>query len=713
MIAGAVGDSDPVKNLFRRVRSWSWKKRLAIGSGSTVLVLLLALVLGYVLTDIPQPSKIATDQATKLTYSSGAPMGTIGKNRTIKDLKDISKDAQHAVLAAEDRNFYSEPGISPKGIARALFANVRAGGVSEGGSTITQQYAKNAFLTQERTFSRKIKEVFIAVKMSQQVSKDTILKDYLNTIYFGRGAYGIEAAASTYFRTSAAKLTVAQSAVLASSIKSPALYDPAKHPEAAKKRFAYVLDGMVKSKWLTAADQATTTYPKVFPRSSQASFPGSLDYIREQVVAELATHNISEAQVAAGGLTVRTTIDHAAQDAAIAAVEAVIPTPTGDNPPVGALVSIEPGSGRVKAYYGGEQGSGFDYASDGKVQPGSSMKPYVLAAALEEGKSLTSRYDGSSPQAICGDPEVKNDGGDPPFGQVDLATGLAHSVNTVYYRLACDVGPSKVRDLAHAAGLPAGDTLQDESGKPTAQIALGSGGYELHPIDQAVGYATFAANGVRATPKFVEAVYKNGHQIYGLKPNNSRAFSADVAADAVSAMQQVVTDGTATRAQLAGGRPVAGKTGTTSQNTNAWFCGFTPQLSTTVWVGLAKGGPLKDVEFKTGKVSGGVYGGRIPAQIFKAYMDKALEGKPVKQFPDRANVGTPVTSSATSAPTATATATASPSASPTTVVTVPPSTVPSAPPTLVPTLQPSPSSSPSASPDPPQPSDAASPSASP
>jgi membrane peptidoglycan carboxypeptidase len=689
-----------VKNLLSRLRSWSWKQRLAYGSLAGFGLLVVLLVLGYLLTSVPQPSSVATDQATKLTYVSGTPMGTIGKNRTMVDLKHVSLDAQRAVLAAEDRGFYSEPGISPKGIARALFTNVRAGGVSQGGSTITQQYAKNAFLTQKRTFTRKIKEVFIAVKMSQTVSKDTILDDYLNTIYFGRGAYGIEAAAQTYFGRGvhAADLDVAQSAVLASSIRSPAGYDPSNHPEQAKARWRYVLDGMVSQKWLTAADRAKQVYPHVQTRAaSSASFLGSLDYIRDQVFAELEQHGYSEERIAEGGLTVRTTIDKAAQQAAVSAMEDKLPAPHGTNYPVGALVSIEPGTGRVRAYYGGRQAGGFDYASHSPgVQPGSSMKPYVLATALTEGKSLATTYNGASHQDICGQKDVKNDAGDPAFGRIDLSTALEFSVNTVYLHLACDVGPAKVRDLAHAAGIADSQKLDGDTGTPTAQIALGSGGYEVRPVDQADGYATFAAQGMHAAPFFIESITdSDGNVPYQVKLKPDRAFSSDVAADVVSAMRKVVSGGTATRAQLAGGRPTAGKTGTTSNNTNAWFCGITPQLSTSVWVGMARGGRITGLP----GVTGGVYGGKVPAQIFKAYMDQALAGQPDKDFPSTSGAG----ASATPSSTPSATATPTPSPSPSVVVTTPAPVQPTSPPPLLPTLlgtppTPSPTPTPTASP---------------
>ena len=693
------------------LKNLSWKKRIGVGAGTGFLLFVVFLGVGYAVTDVPEPNKIALEQATKVLYADGKVMGSIGLNRTIIPLSDVSKDAQHAILAAEDRNFYNEPGISPKGIARALFSNIRAGGVSEGGSTITQQYAKNAFLTQDRTISRKVKEVFIALKMSRTVSKDKVLEDYLNTIYFGRGAYGIEAAAKTYFAVSAKDLSVAQSAVLASSVKSPAGLDPTKHTDRAKERFAYVLDGMVASSWLSAGDRQSTQFPKVNKPGSVKDFPGSLDRVRQQVLDDLGRQGFPEDRITAGGLTVQTTISQKAQQAAIAAVEARVPTKQGDNVPVAALVSVEPGTGRVVAYYGGATAGGFDYASDGKgVQPGSSMKPYVLAAALEKGMSVDDTLDGRSPQEICGT-TIENDEGDPPFGQIDLAKALQFSANTVYYRLACEVGAERVADTAHAAGIPDSQPLADpKSNKPTAQIALGAGGYEIHPLDQAVGYASFAAKGQRARPYFVEKVKDSkGNELYQAKADNGKAFSEGVAADVIFAMKKVVDGGTGTNAQLAGGRPTAGKTGTTGSNANAWFAGITPQLSTTVWVGMSGGGEIKGLP----GVNGSVYGGQTPAKIFKEYMDAALEGQPNKDFPAKANVNGGSSDQPTA--TATATPTATPSATPSLEVTLPPvlpGQSPSSSPSSAPAATRSPSSAPAPTSAPPsapaQPSPAAS-----
>ena len=688
---------------FRRL---TWPKRvLVLGGGGLGLLLLLG-VLGYVLTSVPAPNKIATDQSTTVAYYTGSSIGVLGKNRQIVPLSAISKDAQHAVLAAEDRDFYTEPGISLRGIGRALFKNVQAGGVQQGGSTITQQYAKNAFLTQNRTFTRKIKEVFIAVKMSQTVSKDTILADYLNTIYFGRGAYGIQTAAKTYFGVDAKDLTPAQAAVLASSIRSPAGYDPERHPDKAKARWAFVLDGMVKKGWLSSGDRGQLSYPRVNDRSQgKADFPGPLDHVRDQVLAELDTMGYSEDRVQAGGLWIKTTLDPGAQQAAADAMAAHMPKDA-----LGALVSVEPGTGRVKAYYGGATAGGRDFAGDSTALPGSSMKPYVLATALEEGKSLASRYPGQDDQKICGQ-VVHNDAGE-TFGDIDLATALQHSVNTVYFRLACDVGPKKIVALMRKAGLDNARDKLDGEGSLTPQIALGSGGYDVRPIDQAEGYATFAAVGIHAKTHFVEQVCDISRKhctSTGIR--RDQAIPTDVAADTVAAMAKVVAGGTGTKAQLPG-RNVAGKTGTTTNNTNAWFCGFTPnQLATVVWLAKKGGGTLESD-------GSGVYGGTVPARIFHDFMEKALDGKPVTPFPKPGNVGSSQNAT-TSTPGPTTSATASPTAAPTaTTVPTKPPVVPTSPPPVVPTAvetsAPPATTEPTSQPtQPPQPSYAASPATSP
>ena len=626
---------------MNRWQSWSWKRRLGIGAGGLLGLLLLVFGVAYLATDVPPANAASVNEATVITYADGGEIGRIGQqNRERVSLDKVPDPVQKAVLAAEDRGFYTEPGISPRGILRALFTNVRGGGeIQQGGSTITQQYAKNAYLTQNRTYTRKVKEAFIALKLSQKLEKDEILERYLNTIYFGRGASGIQVASRTYFNRSVDQLTLAQGAVLAATIRSPASYDPTRHPERAKDRFEYVLDGMVKKGWLTAEEKAAVQYPTVLKpgqgKAAQANDrKGPKGYVLDQVEEELARNGFSEDRLAQGGFTVRTTLRRKAQEAAVRAVQEAVPNSVAQDKPVGALVSIHPRNGEVWAYYGGSQGNAStDYASGEIRQPGSSFKPYVLATALEQGTGLGTRYNGRSPQELCG-VEIENDEGDPPLGRVDLVKGLALSVNTVYFKLACDVGPKKVAELAKRAGISEDRKLAEEDGDVAAGIGLGI--YEVSVLEQAKGYATFAAGGQNHEAHFVKTVSLEGDVVYEAKEKKERAFDEDIAADATYAMRQVVEDGTGTRAKI-DGRPTAGKTGTTQENVDAWFCGFTPQLATAVWVGRPDRKPLRGV---LGSETG-VYGGTIPARIFKQYMQTTLEGydQPVEEFPKRANVG--------------------------------------------------------------------------
>ena len=633
-----LGDTGRV----RRLRALPWKKIFLLGGPGVLLVLLVLFGVAYALTDVPEPNKVSQEQSTVLRYAGGEELARLGTNRQLVELGRMSDPAQKAVLAAEDRGFYNEPGISPRGIARALFTNVRGGGdVQQGGSTITQQYAKNAFLTSERTYTRKVKEVFIALKMTREQSKEQILEDYLNTIYFGRGAYGIEAASRAYFGSdvSAASLTPEQAAVLAASIRSPAGYDPVRHPERAQQRWAYVLDGMVSQGWLTPEARAAAVYPQVAPaaaNSSGADLSGPTGHVVKAVQAELAARGFDED---AGGITVTTTIRQPAQAAAVKAVESLTEGDKADDALQGALVSVEPGTGRVVAYYGGANGAGIDQAggvtlpTDGDDlvvhQPGSSFKAYVLAAALKQGISLNTTLDGNSPKAFRGREPVRNFGGS--AGRVDLVAATRNSVNTAYYELAERVGPDKVAELAYAAGVSDRMSLADSSGGRTGNIALGA--YEVRVTDQAVGFATFAAEGEAAAPYLVESVEQDGETVYTARPQVRRAFSADVAADATVALQAVVTSGSGTRARLAGNRPAAGKTGTTTDAKDLWFAGFTPQLASAVWIGYGTPRPVEvdGVNQATG--------GRLAAGVWKAYTDAALAGQPVQRFPQRANVG--------------------------------------------------------------------------
>ena len=656
---------------------------------------------GYALTDVPLPSASATATATRILYSDGSELGRVGaENRIPVRITQVPEHVQLAVLAAEDRGFYSEPGISPKGIARALLTNVRGGGkVQQGGSTITQQYAKNAFLTSERTYTRKVKEVFIALKMTRTVEKSQILEDYLNTIYFGRQTSGIEVAARTYFGKPASGLTVSEGAVLAAVIRSPARLDPQKHPEDARNRWGYVLDGMVEKGWLSPADREKQVFPKVLaigagPRNNDLSGPKG--HIITAVLEELSNNGFPEDRLSVGGLTVQTTIRKSAQDAAVAAVQEVTGGSPGGDDLQGALVSIKPGTGEVWAYYGGANGTGFDFAGQGAGrQPGSSFKPYVLAAALEAGISLDTRLDGNNGKQFPGLEKPIENFGDDSFGRVDLVEATQRSINTAYYQLGLEVGPAKVADLAHRAGIPDEVPLVSQDGVTNGGISLG--GYEVHVIDQAVGFATFANKGVPMKPFMVINVKRGDEVVYDADLTaGPAAFSQDVAADATFAMRSVLQrGGTGRAARLDGGREAAGKTGTSSDNKDAWFVGFTPELSTAVWLGYAK---PKTITLDGVEVTGGGFSSRI----WKAYMDPALSGMPESQLPERAGVGERGrfdTSTESTAPSRRPRVRRSPA--PTVEVSPEPSVQPSPAPEPVPSQVPGPEPAPTRAPDPP------------
>ncbi len=652
----------------------------------------------YAATKIPLPGEVQNNQSSIIYYADGRnEIARVGaENRTDVKLANIPKHLQHAVLAAENRDFYTNSGISPRGIGRAFWANVR-GKELQGGSTITQQYAKNAYLDQERTYTRKFREIVIAVKLDKNYSKDQILEWYLNTIYFGRGAYGIQAAAETYFGVPATKLTLEQSAVLASSIRSPALYDPEDHPVAAKGRWQYVLDGMAGQGWLPADRKAAAKYPLVRPigMSRFNDLSGPKGYIVRQVAKELAARGYPDDVVRRGGLRIITTIDKQAQDSALRAVAKVF---AGEPKELRqALVAVEPGTGRIKAYYGGKVGNGaLDYASR-SYQPGSSIKPYVLAEALSQGISLKSYWDGSSPQKFPDRPDQpvfnSGDGRGQQCSSCDLIKSTVLSLNTVYYALTDKVGAKKAAERARLAGIrslagqPADKFIT--SGKLTNNFGIGQ--FEVTPLDQAVGYATFAANGVAQDPYFVEKVLRsNGTDVVYQHPKSPgrRAFTADVAADATYAMQQVLRSsrGSSDR-RLEDGRPGAAKTGTAQDpranrgdangggNSAAWMCGFTPQLATAVWVGHDD--LTKPLVTKTGRQ---VYGIGLPGLVWKQFMDEALAGKPELKFPPPAYTGKSTGNTKPPMPTPTPTPTSSPS----------------------PRGSPSPSASPSATPSPTQ-----------
>ncbi len=678
-------------------------------------LLVAGCVAGYALTDIPAANAIVRQQATHVYYSDGHTLlGRIGSvNRTNVPLSKVPKPVREAVLAAEDRNFYSEPGISPTGILRALWVDVRGGDIQQGGSTITQQYAKNAYLTQERSFTRKIKEIFIAVKLSRQRSKDEVLQDYLNTIYFGRGAYGIQAAAHAYFRKDVSALTPAEGAVLAAVIRAPTALDPARNQAANERRWHYVVDGMVAEHWLPRADADALRYPTVQPPPSGQQVSGPNGFVMEAVKAELARRGFDENRLNLGGYTVVTTIDKQAQDAAVKAVDDVTAKlkVTSKDPqlngrrPLTALVSVQPGDGAVRAMYGGRDFAAKDVPKSfvnlvyDRRQPGSSFKAYTLVTALKQGISLRSVYDGSSPKYVKGYPpnnQVRNDSNEQCPYPCSLVRATAESINTVYVPLAITVGPDKVRDTAYAMGVSRENPLSGDSGHAAAGITLGI--YPVRPIDQAVGYATLAAGGVRNDPYLIGKVLDgSGQVVYRSHPHGERVMDTSVAADATYALEQVLQPGGTAHGKAPAGRPAAGKTGTTTKHADAWFVGYTPQLSTAVWMGNPTAAEPLVVN------GSGVYGGAYPASVWQEYMTEALQGKPVAELPQPTFSGEvqgqPATPSPSPSASVSATASPSPSGSPSPTGTVLPLPTGSGSPG-VPSDSPPPSGSPSPSPAP-------------
>jgi membrane peptidoglycan carboxypeptidase len=606
--------------------------------GFFFLVGATAFAIAYFTTDIPNPKDYVNSQATIIQYSNGDEIGRIGaQNRTIIPLAKIPIELRHAVLAAEDKNFYSQGAFNPLGMLRGAINTVLGKGL-QGGSTITQQYAKTAFLSSERTIQRKIIELVIAIKLENQLSKDQIFEDYLNTIYFGRGAYGVETGAQVYFGRSADQLSVSQAAVLAAILRSPGYYDPdfrEGNKERLMARYKYVLNNMVDEGWLekARAEKLELKLPTIRPRLSTGQLSGNKGHLIEAVRKELNTLGFPDEQLMVGGLVVRTTLEKDAQVAAEAAVFNQAPKKAPDNLHIG-LISIRPGTGEIVAMYGGQ-----DYlkrqlndATQGITQAGSTFKPFALIAALEQGISLSTIWNGDGPKIFddqLGRPYEVSNYGNKSFGDVSLLRASANSINTIYVPLGMKVGPDKVIEAARRAGIP-----EEIAMVPTPSVVLGVA--SPHVIDVANSFATFAANGVKAKPFLVKEVMgSNKGVLYESRIVTEQVFEESVMADLNYALGEVVRSGTASSALRGFGRPAAGKTGTSQSNASAWFTGYTPQLATSVAF-------FRDDATQSLNGIGGlnsVTGGSFPARIWNAYMKVALKDQPVLEFLPPTNIG--------------------------------------------------------------------------
>ena len=585
---------------------------------------------------IPDPNAYVNSQSTVIQYSNGSEIGRVGtQNRQILPLAKIPLRLRYAVMAAEDRNFYANRAFSPTGIARALLNNLRSGDLTgEGGSTITQQYAKTAFLSPSRTIQRKIKELVISLKLENALSKDQILENYLNTIYFGRGSYGVQTAAQQYFNRNAHQLSISQSAVIASILRSPGYYDPSLSKENAvrlENRFAYVIQGMLDQKWITEAEAKDAKFPRVAPRTTSGQLSGPKGYIIDAVQKELSKLGFTQDQLLVGGYVIKTTLDQRAQQAAVDAVNKFTPADAPENLHT-ALVAIRPGTGEVIAMYGGK-----DYvvrqlndATQSIALAGSTFKPFALIASLEAGIPMTSMWNGDSPQTFddLGRPYEVSNYGDEGWGQVDLLTATQHSINTVFVPLGMKAGMDKVVDAARRAGIP-----ENVAMIATPSVALGVA--SPHVIDVANSYATFAAQGVYSKPYMVASVTgSNKGLLYQGKAQTQEVFTKEVMADLTYALKSVVNGGTGSAA-LALGRPAAGKTGTSQSNASAWFSAYTPQLAASV--ALFRDSASESLNGIGGLTS--VTGGTFPARIWTYFMKGALKDEPIMSFPAPANIG--------------------------------------------------------------------------
>lgn len=588
----------------------------------------------YFTVSVPDPNAFVNSQSTIIQYSNGEEIGRIGsENRQIVPLAQIPMNVRNAVLAAEDRSFYSNRAFSITGIARAVINNLR-GGSLQGGSTITQQYAKTAFLSPERTIQRKIKELVIAIKLENQLSKDQIFESYLNTIYFGRGSYGVQTAAQQYFNRNVDQLTNAQAIVISCILRSPGFYDPSyskENEERLTNRFNYVVKGMIEAEWLTEEEAAKLKFPVIAPRVTSGSLSGPKGHIIEAVSKELKGLGFTEEQLLVGGLVIKTTLDQKAQTAAVDAINKLTPAKVPENLHI-ALVAIRPGTGEVVAMYGGA-----DYlkrqlndATQAIALAGSTFKAFALVAALEAGIPLTSMWNGDSPQTFddLGKPYEVGNYGNEGWGQVDLLFATKHSINTVYVPLGQKAGLDNVVSAARRAGIPETVAMM-----PTPSVALGPA--SPHVIDVANAYATFAAQGIKSKPYLVTSVMgANKGVLYEGRAQTEEVFTKEVMADLTYALKSVVNGGTGAAA-LALGRPAAGKTGTSQSNASAWFSGYTPQLAASV--SFFRDDATQSLNGIGGLTS--VTGGSFPARIWTAFMKGALKGEPIMDFPAPSNVG--------------------------------------------------------------------------
>ncbi|WP_195911026.1 transglycosylase domain-containing protein [Streptomyces kaniharaensis] len=683
--------------LWRRLLP-TW--RVTLGTLTALLLLAVgAFAVLYVIVPVPDPNAHAVAQNNIYLYSDGtteiAHTGAV--NRTDVTIDQIPLDTQHAVVSAEDRTFYRNRGIDLKGMVRAGW-NTLIGKGMQGGSTITQQYVKNYYLTQDQTISRKGRELFIALKVDQQRDKKEILAGYLNSSYFGRGAYGIQSAAHAYYGVDVSGLTVAQGAYLAALLQAPSAYDvktakPANR-EKAIARWNYALDGMVQLGFLKAADRAATTFPEPIDPQPATGLAGQAGYLVGVADDYLTSTGIIDAPtLKAGGWRITTTFDKPRQDAFTKAVQQELTgeldpkaRPTTDTDVRVAGASVEPATGRVVAVYGGADYAKQPYndALRQDNQIGSTFKPIDLAAGLIaqhtlDGRPITpeTRYDGTSERPVTGGPTPyappNEDNVD--YGNITLRYAMVKSVNSVYAQEGVDAGLARVRETAVKLGIP-----DNVPGMDPANTSMTLGTATPSALDLAGAYAAIANHGQAHTPwsvlKLERANAGSGSIDVPKMPEHTPTDALDrTTADTVTdVLRDVVSPRGTGAAALDLGRPAAGKTGTTDSNLSAWFAGFTPELTTTV--GLFRENPKTHAKEPLAGTAGltRINGGTFPTRIWTAYMTDALDGTAVQQFDLQTGRGN---GSQYTWPTGSASASATPSATPgPTAGSAPPSSAP-------------------------------------
>ncbi|MEU6894238.1 transglycosylase domain-containing protein [Streptomyces sp. NPDC046557] len=617
--------------------------------GLLLIALLIAggLIAGYLLVDIPPANATATAQSNLYLYADGTQLARDGEvNRVNVALSQIPRTVQETVLAAEDRDFYSERAVDPKAMLRAAW-NTLAGKGTQSGSTITQQYVKNYYLGQEQTVERKAKEFFISIKLGREKSKDYILEGYLNTSYFGRNAYGIQAAALAYYAKDVGALTTTEGAYLATLLNSPSTFDVVAHPQSrdrALARWNYVLDGMVKKNWMTAAERAAARFPEPGKIRPAAGLSGQRGYLVEAIKEYIVDRKIvDDKTLSEGGYRITTTIDKRRQNALVAATDKQLidkldpQAHKADRVVRAGGVSIDPTTGKVVAMYGG-----LDYtkqyvnnATRHDYQVASTFKPFVFASAVDndsrtqDGRRITPNtlYNGDNKRRVVGTriPYAPENEGQQSYGDITVNTATDLSVNTVFAQMVVDVGTDKVKKTAVALGIPENTPNFD----PGPAMALGT--LQASVLDMTQAYATLADHG-RYTPYTLVQNVTKGDESLPLPDRAPRqAVSREAADTTTSMLVSVVDNGTGTAA-LAAGRPAAGKTGTAELDRSAWFAAYTPDLVTVISVmGQDPGtGTLESLYGALGEDRLG--GGGYPARIWAQYTKAALAGSDPLDF---------------------------------------------------------------------------------